>query len=146
MKHLKLWKIAFLVLPLLAISLALALALPFGLKTATTPVQAAVLPPNIEASDVPTGGPFACTIGNIAVFSSRIHVFCSNAVAPNPKYFAAWGDSTHALTTNRFLTLLTTAYALGKPVYVYYYDDPSYNPPGCNSGDCRALYWIFITP
>ena len=90
-------------------------------------------------------GPFNCTIGNIAVFSNRIHVFCSNA-ADNPKYFAALGDSAHALSANRFLTFLNTAYALGKHVYIYYYDDTSYNPPGCNTGDCRAIDWMFIVP
>jgi hypothetical protein len=146
MKQTKFRKIVFFVLPLLVLSIALVLILPNGLKPTVNPVKAAELPPNTEASDVPTGGPFGCTIGNIAVFSSRIHVYCSNAVSPNPQYFAAWGDSAHALATNRFLTLLNTAYALGKPVYIYYFDDTSLNPTGCNVSDCRAINWIFIVP
>jgi hypothetical protein len=146
MKQNKFQKLALFVLPVLAVSIALVLFLPGGLKPTVNTVNAAELPPNTEASDVPTGGPFGCTIGNIAVFSGRIHVFCSNAVAPAPRYFAAWGDSAHALATNRFLTLLDTAYALGKPVYIYYFDDTSLNPTGCNASDCRAIDWIFIVP
>jgi hypothetical protein len=146
MKKIKFQKSAYFVLPVLAVSLALVFILPGGLKTTIDPVKAAELPPNIEAADTPTSGPVACTIGNIAVFASRIHVYCSNIASPNPQYFAAWGDSSHALVTNRFLTLLNTAYALGKPVYIYYYDDTSLNPTGCNAGDCRAIYWLFITP
>ena len=64
----------------------------------------------------------------------------------NITYFAANGDSAHALTTNRFLVLLNTAYSLGKHVYIYYLADSASNPPGCNSGDCRAIDWIFIVP
>lgn len=92
-------------------------------------------------------GPFKCTISNIAVFDARIHVHCTTPVSgTNITYFAAPGDSLHAVTTNRFLMMLNTAYSLGKPVYIYYIDDPASNPSGCNSGDCRKIDWMFIVP
>jgi hypothetical protein len=85
------------------------------------------------------------------VFTARIHVFCTAKIPnTNIQYFAASGDSQHALATNRFLMMLNTAYALGKPVYIYYIDyyidDPAQNPTGCNSGDCRKIDWMFIVP
>ena len=105
-------------------------------------------PPVVSnAPDSPQGGPFQCNIANIAVFGSRIHVYCAAKVpGTNIQYFAAPGDSAHMLTTNRFLMLLNTAYALGKPVYLYYLDNTANNPPGCNTGDCRAIDWMFIVP
>lgn len=136
----------FILLPTLIVAIGLVVALPNGAKNAINPVQAAEPSSNSSTSDAPTSGLVNCAIGNIAVFSNRIHVYCPNVAAPDFHYYAAWGDSAHALTTNRFLTVLNTAYALGKHVYLYYYDDPSMNPPGCNAGDCRALNWIFIVP
>jgi len=109
--------------------------------------QAAVPASGSGAPSAPDAGPFGCTINNIAVFNNRIHVHCTSSVSGTSiSYFAANGDSDHALTTNRFLVVLNTAYSLGKPVYIYYLSDPASNPPGCNTGDCRAIDWIFIVP
>jgi hypothetical protein len=109
--------------------------------------QAAQPPPPETSANAPTGGPFGCTIANIAVLSNRIHVHCTTALpGTSISYFAADGDAAHSLTTNRFLVLLNTAYSLSKPVYIYYLDNAASNPTGCNSGDCRAIDWIFITP
>lgn len=92
-------------------------------------------------------GPHVCTIDNIAVFRSRIHVRCTTPVASTSiYYFAASGATADAVTTNRFLTLLNTAYALGKPVGIHYYADTSSNPPGCLTNDCRGIEWMYITP
>lgn len=99
------------------------------------------------APNAADGGPFACTIRNIAVLSNRIHVRCTAAISGTSiQYFASSGDAAHALVTNRFLAILNTAYTLGKPVYIYYLDNSASNPPGCNSGDCRAIDWLFIVP
>lgn len=94
-------------------------------------------------------GPHPCAIANIAVLDNRIHVRCTSPVVIGPNnvyYFAASGDSSHMLATNRFLTLLNTAYALGKPVYVYYDADSSANIPGCQTSDCRNISWLYIVP
>lgn len=136
-------KIHYVLIALSIIMLCVA-GLVIGSINASTSAQAAEPSSNAPVS-VEQSTLIDCVIGNIAVFPNRIHVFCSNA-AVNPKYFAASGDSAHALTTNRYLTLLNTAYALGKHAEIWYYDDTNLNPPGCNTGDCRAIYWIFIQP
>jgi hypothetical protein len=102
-----------------------------------------------DAPQAVNGGPFGCTISNIAVFPDRIHVHCTTSVTvgtDNVSYFVAPGDSAHMLSTNRYLVLLNTAYTLGKKVYIYYLDNPANNPPGCNTGDCRVINWMFIVP
>jgi hypothetical protein len=147
MKQGKFVKNIILVLLVPSLAALIGLAFVLGSKTASGQAQAAALPSISKSPGSPDGGPFACTIANIAVFSNRIHVFCTTKVpTTNIQYFAASGDSAHALATNRFLTILNTAYTLGKPVYLYYLDNPALNPPGCNSGDCRAIDWMFIVP
>lgn len=94
-------------------------------------------------------GPHACTISNIAVYRTRIHVRCTTPAVvgtSNIYYFAASGAPADAVTTNRFLTLLNTAYALGKPVGIYYYTSTSSNPPGCLTNDCRGIDYMYIAP
>lgn len=129
-----------------AVALVL-LGLAFGALAFGNRAQAAAPATGSGAPSAPDGGPFHCVISNIAVFSSRIHVHCTTSVSGTSiSYFAASGDSAHALTTNRFLVMLNTAYSLGKPVYIYYPNSSAQNPPGCNSGDCRAIDWLFIVP
>ena len=133
----------------LAASVLVIFGLVMGLYTFGGRAQAAPPVPatGSGAPNAADGGPFACTISNIAVFSSRIHVFCASKVSgTNIQYFASSGDSAHALMTNRFLAILNTAYTLGKPVYIYYLDNTASNPPGCNTNDCRAIDWLFIVP
>ena len=126
------------------------LGLALGVIATTGNRVQAAAPALATGSGAPSeveGGPFGCTISNIAVFSGRIHVHCTASVpSTNISYFAASGDSAHALATNRFLAVLNTAYSLGKPVYIYYLDNAASNPPGCNTGDCRAIDWLFIVP
>lgn len=134
-------------LVILLITAALMASFAFGLNYLKAEAQSGTPETGSGAPSAVDGGPFHCTISNIAVFTSRIHVHCTTAI-PNTSisYFAASGDRAHELSTNRFLVMLNTAYSLGKPVYIYYLDSASSNPPGCNSGDCRAIDWIFIVP
>ena len=129
------------------ITTALMASFTFGQNYRKAEAQSGTPETGSGAPSAVDGGPFHCTISNIAVFASRIHVYCSTAVPnTNIRYFAASGDRAHELSTNRFLVMLNTAYSLGKPVYIYYLDSASSNPPGCNSGDCRAIDWMFIVP
>jgi hypothetical protein len=147
MKHLIVFRRIAKLLALATVAAVLAGALWIG--TAAWQAHAQTSNPTIVPNDPnsPQGGPFQCNIANIAVFSSRIHVFCAAKVPnTNIQYFAAPGDSAHMIATNRFLMMLNTAYALGKPVYLYYLDDPANNPAGCNANDCRAIDWMFIVP
>lgn len=132
----------------LALTLLLTVGIVWtGVGRAVSAQAAGEAASNLPAPDAQSAGPFGCTIANLAVFSNRIHVYCTTAPGGTSyRYFAAPGDAAHALTTNRFMVMLNTAYSLGKPVYLYYYTDTANNPPGCNSGDCRAIDWMFIVP
>ena len=92
----------------------------------------------------PTGteASFACTIVNVAAFDNRIHVRCSASPGDGIWYFAHPTGSFNGYTASRLLAVAQTAYALGKPVWVYYVSSTSSNPPGCNTGDCRLLTGI----
>ena len=122
----------------------------FALGSTTTNQRAQAAAPlsNLNAPNSPDDNAyFSCAISNIAVFTTRIHVQCTTVV-PNTtiRYFAASGDSAHELATNRFLTLMNTAFALGKPLGIYYLTDTASNPPGCGASDCRAIDWMYINP
>jgi hypothetical protein len=149
-RFIQMQKLAWGLVAILLAALLVLLAAFLGWGHTISPVHAQSGTGN--GSDAPqavNGGPFGCTISNIAVFPNRIHVHCTTAITVgtnNVSYFAALGDSAHMLSTNRYLVLLNTAYALGKKVYIYYLDNPANNPPGCNTGDCRAIDWMFIVP
>jgi hypothetical protein len=129
------------------IAAALVAAFTFGENYRQAQAQSGGPDTGSGAPSAVDAGPFGCTISNIAVFSGRIHVFCSSAPSGTTiRYFAASGDKAHELATNRFLVMLNTAYSLGKPVYIYYLADPASNPSGCGSNDCRAIDWMFIVP
>ncbi len=136
-------RIAFFVLA----GILLALAFLFGRSAWQAHAQADVPGTGSAAPNAVDGGPFTCTIANIAIFSDRIHVKCTTALPTTIiQYFAAAGDNLHAATTNRFLMMLNTAYSLGKPVYLYYIDSSSANISGCNATDCRMIDWMYIEP
>ena len=94
-----------------------------------------VSPTGIESS-------FACTIVNVAAFDNRIHVRCSASPGDGIYYYAHPTGSFDGYTASRLLAVAQTAFALGKPVWVYYESSSSSNPPGCNTGDCRLLTGI----
>lgn len=82
---------------------------------------------------------FGCTsIDNVAAFDNRIHVRCA---IPNGSilYYAYPTTASNGYTANRMLAVAQTAFALGKGVVIFYQSSTSYNPPGCNTGDCRLL-------
>ena len=140
-------KVLVRVLILLAAVALVGLGVALGPMAFANRAQAAAPATGSGAPSAPDGGPFTCVIANIAVFSNRIHVYCASPVSGTSiRYFAAPGDSAHALATNRFLVILNTAYALGRPVYIYYPNSATQNPPGCNATDCRAIDWMFIVP
>jgi hypothetical protein len=89
---------------------------------------------------------FAClNVSNVAVFENRIHVKCStvNVVGSDNVYYYAYPTgSFDTYTANRMLAVGQTAFALDKPVWIYYEASRSYNPPNCNLGDCRLLVGI----
>jgi hypothetical protein len=110
------------------------LAGPKAVQARTEPNP--VSPASIEAS-------LACHINNVAAFDNRIHVRCDEYVPETAiHYFAYATDGWSGYTANRMLAVAQTAFALGKPVWVYYVSSSSSNPPGCNTSDCRLLTGI----
>jgi len=87
-----------------------------------------------------------CYVNNVAAFETRIHIRCSNPTAEGIAYFAYATDAAHAVTANQILAIGNSAFALGADVWVYYNTSTSYNPPGCNTGDCRGLVGVSMVP
>ena len=91
----------------------------------------------------PNFSTFACTnVSNVAVFENRIHVKCAtvNVVGTNNVYYYAYPTGSFAgYTASRLLAVGQTAFVLDKGVWIYYEANTSYNPTGCNTGDCRLL-------
>ena len=82
---------------------------------------------------------FGCTsIDNVASFDNRIHVHCATSNG-SIEYYAYPTSGSNGYTANRMLAVGQTAFALGKGVVIFYQSSTSYNPPGCNTGDCRLL-------
>lgn len=87
----------------------------------------------------PTLASFGCTtIDNVAAFDNRIHVRCATANG-SIQYYAYPTTGSDGFTANRMLAVGQTAFALGEGVVIFYQASTSYNPPGCNTGDCRLL-------
>jgi hypothetical protein len=89
-------------------------------------------------------GAFACDVNNVAAFENRIHVRCSSSPGSGIYYFAYPTNAGGGYTANRMLAVAQTAFALGKPLWVYYYESSEYNPPDCLTQDCRLLTGVSI--
>lgn len=89
-----------------------------------------------------------CTIFELGVFPDRVHVRCTEPVILEEQvavyFFAASSGQANALHTNRMLTLLNTAFALGKPVYLWFDPVSISNPAGCEVIDCRLLKAVIL--
>ena len=104
-------------------------------------------PPPPEPSVINSSGPFPCPIKLIWVTATVVQVECTTALPGTVVYFfGAPIDAASYQSTNRILALITTAYALGEPINVYYTTDTASNPPGCLTGTCRRLDGVNITP
>jgi hypothetical protein len=149
MKQRKFGKNTILVLIFLSLAALFVFALVSGSFTTNNRVQAAAPGLSLNAPDSPDAN-FICTIAQIAVISAdspaRIHVKCTTSPGSGIWYFAASGDSANAVATNRYLTLLNTAYALQKPVTISYFSSSGSNIPGCRVQDCRTITAMSIAP
>ena len=127
------------VLPVVLAAVLLAVIIVLGANSTRTVAQDE--PPQLEAG-LDAGAWHLCTIRELAIFNSRMHVRCYNVAPDGVFYFAVPSDSTNALMSNRYLTLLNTAFALNQEVYIYYETTTSVNPPGCLAADCRKIYGL----
>jgi len=93
---------------------------------------------NLDATTVS----YTFTPDNVGVFDNRIHVKATSDKDGIWYWAVPTTDSRHA---NRMLSLLLTAKASGKRVYVKYNpSDTSGAAWGCQSGDCRTILWAYI--
>jgi hypothetical protein len=90
--------------------------------------------------------PFSCDIIAIAVLEednttlspvNRIQVLCNNSPGGGVFLFAV-STLVNGVNANRYLAVLNTAVALGKPVTIYYENDYAKAPAGCPT-NCRKL-------
>jgi hypothetical protein len=118
-------------------ALVLALALFFGLSyRGKVSAAAPAAPLNV----------FNCTPSTVAAFSNRVHVSC-NPAAPNSIVYFAYCSTKDSAGANRFLSVFTTAKALGKGLNIYYDpNDTSGTSCGCASNNCRVLYGAEVRP
>jgi hypothetical protein len=118
-------------------------------NTTTGTVQAKGFPPPPPQADAnsPTAGPFVCTISYLYVASDGIRVQCTTPVVGTVIYaFSPRIDTGYSQSANQMLALMTTAYALGKSLNVYYSTDTTLNPTGCPASTCRRLDALYLTP
>ncbi len=127
------------------------LALLFAVSFFVGSLAARDQPVQAQAADhsgdlaVPEGD-FWCTIGHVGVYENRIHVNCPDHEG-SIKYFAYPSSAfEYSRRADRYLAVLNTAVALGKPVVIAYNDSPETNPPGCLASDCRLLTGLAIVP
>lgn len=138
-KNIRTTRIMFLGILLVIIAAAIATFIYFSLIPSA---QAA--PPRLEP-EAPEVVRTNCIISNILVTTDRIHVRCTTAVA-GIQYYAIHSDAAHSLMANRYLVALNTAFALNKPVDLWYDGLSSLNPPGCGTSDCRLLTGVILLP
>jgi hypothetical protein len=94
----------------------------------------------------PSFSSFYCSnVNNVASFDNRIHLRCAttnNVGGDLVRFYAYPTSGSSSSTANRMLAVGQIAYALDRGVWIYYQASTSYNPPSCNSGDCRLLVGI----
>jgi hypothetical protein len=125
------------VLPVVLAAVMLAVIIVLGANSTRTVAQDE--PPELQA-ELDVQNWHLCTIYEIAILPGRIHVRCTTGYSGGPiTFFAVPTDSTNAMMTNRYLTMLNSAFALGQKVNILFESSIYLNPPGCASGDCRLI-------
>ena len=108
----------------------------------------------VNSNTLGTVAYFQCTISNIAAVEvdrndisveNRIYVQCANSPGGGLSSFAS-AVGTNGGNANRYLVMLNTAMALGKTVTVFYDQNYTNNPIGCQSINCRTLTGLVLGP
>jgi hypothetical protein len=88
---------------------------------------------------------FNCAPSTVAAFTNRVHVSC-NPAAGAITYFA-YCSAKDPGGASRFLSVFTTAKAIGKNLNIYYNpNDTSGTDCGCQTGDCRVITGAEVRP
>jgi hypothetical protein len=117
-------------------ALVLALALLFGLSYKAKVSAAAPSAPLTT---------FDCAPSTVAAFTNRVHVSCSPA--DGSIIYFAYCSTKDSAGANRFLSVFTTAKALGKGINIYFDPaDTSGTSCGCQAGNCRVITGAEVKP
>jgi hypothetical protein len=89
----------------------------------------------------------SCTVGEVAVYPDRVHVFCSAGGGQSPtgggpvaiRYFSV--EIGNPLAAHA-VAIASAATVHGRPIAITFDHDASDNPAGCLPGDCRRLVGI----
>lgn len=87
---------------------------------------------------------FTCIPEQVAVFSNRMHVRCSNSPGSGIYFFAYPIKESPGYMANRWIAVSQSALALNKTLVVHYNSDSNYNPAGCWTKDCRLLTGLVL--
>lgn len=100
----------------------------------------------LPAQEVEPAAPAAstCSIREVAVFNTRIHVRCFYGSDPGGAiiYFAAPTSDTQRAA--RLLSTMLTAHASGKRLYVAYDTAASGAAYGCATANCRPIDYLIM--
>ncbi len=110
-----------------------------GITLATAAiVAAATLATNPAKARIQTD--FSCTVGEVAVYYNRVHVFCSSGGVTDEgstiRFFAVGITDPMA---PHVVAIASAAAASGRPVSIAYVPGAASNPEGCGAHDCRRI-------
>jgi hypothetical protein len=89
-------------------------------------------------------GTTTCTPLNVAVFvGSRIHIRCTEVQEGSLQFYAL---STQDPDVDRVLSVLNSAVANGKKLFIFYNKMASASPAGCLELDCRKIETVVMLP
>ena len=106
-------------------------------------------PMNVQAQEI-TGDEtraivFNCNIDNVAIYSNRAHIRCTNFITVGSntvRYFAIANTNENEMFINRVMAIGLTNMSMNRYVEVWFDTLASNNPSGCQPGDCRKLYAV----
>lgn len=105
-------------------------------------VAAALMAPypvsaRIQSNDI------TCTVGEVAVYYNRVHVFCSGAAVTDIidgtggiRFFAVGITDPMA---PHVVAIANAAMVSGRPISIAYKPGAASNPEGCGAHDCRGI-------
>lgn len=91
--------------------------------------------PQLPKPAAPATGTHSCSVGSVAVFQSRVHVYCTNA-AGAVRFFAA---ATKDPAASMFIQVAAQAKAASQKISIEYSTKTADNPSGCQTNDCRKI-------
>jgi hypothetical protein len=118
-------------------------------KPSTTQAGSLAEPAAISAPSAPASPSdyFTCTPGDVAVFTDRVHIRCTNGAPPGDAIYYFAVSTADSASAGRFLSIFTTAKVTNKTVAILYDpNDTSGESWGCLATNCRVAYGAVLEP